>query len=55
MVHCRFFNRLYTEYQQLCHVKELQLEASNQNRDDIMHKQVSLNANVCVCVCVLCV
>ena len=48
MVHCtRFFNRLYAEYQQLCHVKKLQIEASNSHFDDAMLKQVT-----CACVSV---
>lgn len=55
---CRFFNRLYAEYQQLCHVKMLQLEASNPNCDDTMVKQVTyvfvihIRMYVCTYMCV---
>ncbi|XP_065899133.1 carboxylic acid reductase-like [Dysidea avara] len=36
----RFFNRLYSEYQQLVEVKRLQLQAANPDYDDAMLQQI---------------
>ena len=38
----RFFNRLYSEYQQLLEVKRLQLEASNPEYDASLLEQVNV-------------